>query len=645
MKQNKYVEIKRIKVDGLYVFDKEFDSGLHILVGETNSCGKSLFIKLIDFALGDDGRELKGYQILRKCSFLYAELHVNGELITIKRNIYIIDDKVDIYRNVSIDDIFSKNLTPDETVSYDEYQRMLFKKLTGYDYIQIVSPKNKIEKITFALYTNLFYLNQGVEAGQLFRYPPTWFQKYKKQKILSLFFDTEQIKKSDDEVKTSKLKTELKRAKDELNIKKVFFNENFASDNYFAELGKKNKLESEINKLQKILDNLNNEFLSSEEFSDNEVNELYSFKRELENIQQKITDSNLIIKQNVKILNDYKEEIAKTEKNMRAFDIIKKFDIKVCPECGKKIHDKNHDCCALCKEVLDEQDVSEKYFEKNLRYLEYLKGALNDTVEIISIDEKKRDNLISKKEDIEDSVNEIERKLDEKTRTKKLPLVRKVSKISSLISKKYQQIEEIDKKLEVLESFNHEDERIKEVKKEIGNLEKQIKQIENDIEDKKREDYLLNKLEEDFNSFFNEKNYPYFQNVTINDTFDVEVTSQTEGTFPVMKLQSASNKVIVRLGFFYALLKTAIDENLNHPKLLYLDSPKDQELMWERFCESLIKYKKMLDDAKNKGQVFITVTEDGKNKISDMNKELETHVFMRLKNKDHYRLLRPKNKN
>lgn len=642
MRQNKYIKIKRIMVDGLYGFDKEFNSGLHILVGETNSCGKSLFIKLIDFALGDDGRELKGYQILRKCSFLFAELYVNGELITIKRNVYIIDDKVDIYRNVSIDDIFSKNLTPDETVSYDGYQLMLFKKLTGYDYIQIVSPKNKIEKITFALYTNLFYLNQGVEAGQMFRYPPTWFQKYKKQKILSLFFDTKQIKKSDDEVKTSKLKTELKRAKDELNIKKVFFNENFASDNYFAELDKKNKLELKINKLQKILNDLNNEILSSKEFSDEDVNVLYSLKRELDDVQQKIIDSNLIIKQNVKILNDYKEEIAKTEKNVMAFDIIKKFDINICPECGKKISNEKHNCCILCKEVLDEKDASEKYFEKNIKYIEYLKDSLNDTLEIITIDEKKEEEFVNKKEIINKKINKIEKELNEKTKIKKLPLVRKVSTISSTISMKYQQIEEIDKKLKVLNAFNHEDERIKEVKNEVNRLENQIKQIENDMEDKKREEFLLKKLEENFNSFFNEKNYPYFQSVTIDDGFGVEVTSQNEGTFSVRELQSASNKIIVRLGFFYTLLKTAIEENLNHPKLLYLDSPKDQELEWQRFCESLIEYKNMLDEKENMGQVFITVTEDGKNRILDSYKDLESHVFMRLKNKDNHRLLRLK---
>lgn len=643
MKINKYIKINRIKVDGLYGFDKKFDSGLHILVGETNSCGKSLFIKLIDFAMGDDGGDLKNYQILRKCSYLYAELFVNGELLTIKRNVYIIDDKVDLYKNSTIDDIFTKDLTPSETISYTDYQRFLFKKLTGYDYIQIVSPKNSFEKITFALYSNLFYLNQGVEAGQLFRYPQTYFPKYKKQKILSLFFNTKQIKKSYDEVRTAKLKNELKRAKDELNIKKSFFNENFESDNYHAELDRKNKLESDIKKYKRILQELNNEILSSEEFSDEDLDNLHKLKRELDGIQQKIIDSDLTIKQNVKILNDYKEEIAKTEKNLRAFNIIKKFDIELCPECGKKISHENKDCCVLCKEVIDEKGTNEIYFEKNQNYLEYLKDALNDTLEIISIDEKKKDDLLSFKSEIEGKIEIIETELNEKTKAKKLPIVRKVSNISSKITMKTQQIDEIDKKLEILQTFNHEDERIKEVNNEIKNLEAQIKQIENDIEDKKREDDLLKKLEGNFNSFFNERNYPYFQNATIDNQFGIEVTSQNEGTFPLMKLQSASNKIIVRLGFFYALLRTALAEDLNHPKILYLDSPKDQELEWSRFCESLIRYKEMLDKTKEIGQVFITVTEDGKNRILDLYKDLESHVFMRLKNKDNQRLLRPKN--
>ena len=442
-------------------------------------------------------------------------------------------------------------------------------------------------------------------------------------------------------MKTAKLKNELKKARDELNIKKVFFNENFKSDNYFAELDKKNKLESEIKELKKILQDLNNEILSSEEFSDKDLDELHSSKRELDAIKQNIIDSDMIIKQNVKILNDYKEEIAKTEKNLGAFNIIKKFDIEYCPECGKKISHENKNCCFLCKEVLNEKDSSDKYFEKNQKYMEYLKDSLNDTLEIISVDEKKRDELINMKKNIDDKIKKIEIELNEKTKTKKLPLVRKVSDISSKISMETQLIEEIDKKLEILQTFNHEDERIQEVKNEIKELEDQIKQIENDMEDKKREEHLLNKLEENLNSFFNEKNYPYFQKITIDNGFDIEVTSQTEGTFSLKKIQSASNKIVVRLGFFYALLKTALDEDLNHPKILYLDSPKDQELMWDRFCESLLKYKSMLDETKNTGQVFITVTEDGKNRILDLYPALESHVFMRLKNEENYRLLRP----
>ena len=51
----------------------------------------------------------------------------------------------------------------------------------------------------------------------------------------------------------------------------------------------------------------------------------------------------------------------------------------------------------------------------------------------------------------------------------------------------------------------------------------------------------------------------------------------------------------------------------------------------------------MLDKTKDIGQVFITVTEDGKNRILDLYKDLESHVFMRLKNMENQRLLRPKN--
>lgn len=645
MKKTPYIEIKRIKVDGLYEFDKEFEPGLHILVGETNSCGKSLFIKFIDFALGDDGRELKGYKILKQCSFFYADLDINGKQVSIKRNIYIIDNKIELFFNTSIKEIITKNLTPEKVIQHSEFQEMLLKEITGYETIPIVSSKGEKKKITFPVFTNLFYLNQGVEAGQIFRYPTVYFPKYVKEKVFSLYFNTKQIQKTYDEVKSQDLKREINEAKKELNVKRVFFNTNFSSDNYYAENEKKVKLQNEIQRLNKILTNLNDEVLTSDDISDEDINKVSSLKRDLENIEKFIVDSELTIKQNARILNDYREEIEKIEKNIRAFDIFKKFDIKICPECSKLISKNNIKCCQLCKESLEEDDDTKIYFKKNLQYLNYLKDAADNTLDIISHDEEKQNELLKSKENIIEQIKRLEKKINEKMERTRVPLVEKVSKISSLTSRKEQQIEEIDRKLRVLESFLHEDKKIKGIENEIKKLDENIRLIEKDEEDRKRESYLLEKFEQNLNHFFNDDNYPFFVSAKITDSFDIEITSESEGTLTLKNLQSASNKIVSRLGFFYSILRTAIEENLNHPKILYLDSPKDQELQWSRFCSSLLKYKELLNGNNDRGQVFITVTEDGKNIIKDSYEELEKYVFMKIKNKKGYRLLRPEKKN
>ncbi|MFA5303149.1 MAG: hypothetical protein WC393_01270 [Candidatus Nanoarchaeia archaeon] len=640
MNKNPYIQIKRLKVEGLHKFDKSFKKGLHILVGNNNSCGKSLFIKLIDFALGDDGNDLKEYGILKDCSFFYAELEVNNETLTIKRNLYIIDSTIELFYNKTIQEILTSSIIP-ESISYSDYQKLLFKKLTNFDYIPTISSKGKKVSIGFPHFSNLFYLNQGVAAGQLFRYSDIYFPNYLKKKVLSLFLNTNEIKKSSDEIELGNLKEQVKNSIDQLNTKRSFFNSKFNIDNYFAEIENKNNILKEIDTLKDNLNNINQEALIQIDLPVQEKDTLYFLKKRLEEINNLIFNCNTNIKQTTKILNDYSEEISKTEKNITSFNLMKKFDISICPECNKKIIKQLNNNCPLCKEKLDEEKSLNNYFDNNMKYLSYLKGALKDSVDVINNDKENVNKLIKEREELINEINIKEKKLNDFIKTNKLPILDKISELSYEISKREEKLNFINKNIEILESFKHEDERIEDLKNKIKILNNKIKEIESDLINKSREEKLLSILNNNFNSFFNNINYPSFEKANLNENFDITITNNRDGIQNLNKITSSSNRIIIRLGLFYSLLKTSLEnDNINYPKLIYLDSPRDQELTWERFSNSLLSFKRLLDNSDVEGQVFITVVEDAKNVFEGEYESLNDNVFMRIEDKSNLRLLR-----
>ncbi|MFA4820286.1 MAG: hypothetical protein WC613_05005, partial [Candidatus Aenigmatarchaeota archaeon] len=329
---------------------------------------------------------------------------------------------------------------------------------------------------------------------------------------------------------------------------------------------------------------------------------------------------------------------------MTAFNLFKKFDTKICPECNRPLKQRKENHCSLCDEILETEN-SEDYFKKNMSYLKYLKDSIKDSIDVITNEKKIQDELKEKQAKLSKDIKVLENLINEKIKTSKTPLIEKISHVSSEISKKEELIVHVDRNLEILESFQHELKQITELEDKIKTMRIKIKSINENIEENKRSEILLKSLENNLNSFFNEINYPGFESIFIDKNFVVRINSKNEGLKTIKEIRSASNKIIIRLGLFYALLKTALENSeIKHPRLVYLDSPRDQELKWNRFCNSLLKFRDLSISNNKSGQIFITVVEDAENKFSNEYEVLNEHVFMRLSNEDGHRLLRKKEK-
>lgn len=73
-----------VSKDQRHVYDESFHGGANIIRGE-NGSGKSTIVDLIFFALGGENAALKREALL--CDFVYAQIAINGERLTLRRTI------------------------------------------------------------------------------------------------------------------------------------------------------------------------------------------------------------------------------------------------------------------------------------------------------------------------------------------------------------------------------------------------------------------------------------------------------------------------------------------------------------------------------------------------------------------------------
>jgi len=561
---------------GQKAYDEKFKKGINIIRGD-NSSGKSTIAHFIFYALG--GSFNSWTREAKKCSSVYAEVEMNGAVLTLKREIS--ESRIMpmyIYWGVYTDAIKTTiegqwHKFPYNVSDKRSFSNILFEQL---DIPIVVGDSN----ITMHQLLRLMYVDQDSPTNSLFLYeqfdsPLTRLTV--SELLLGVYDDTlyeDRINKKELEKRLGAIKGEIDAIRNVYDDKRllniIHINTLLAN----AEL-EKSEIESQIIELKNntkrvnytAKTKLNFEELNKQALAQrNLVNKLES---DIHNLELEMTDSNYFIES----LNHKKKSL---RNSVTTREYLGSYPLDYCPECLSKLEPVEGVSCRLCKHSIDDSfGVSQaRRMEQEITF------QIRESEKLMKI---RGENLTS----IKNEYNAEKGKLNEiQTRVNfALSDVTSVrdERIDSLLIRKG----ELEGESNQFRTFLEAAEKYGSLNGEKDNAEYRIKFLGDSITYKenlqvKRKDevrtfvesFALNFLKQDFER---EQDFKNARKVDIN-YYDNAVYVDGD----VRNFSASSNfylKVASRFSIFFSSLEV---ESMRYPRFILCDNMEDKGIEKER---------------------------------------------------------------
>jgi uncharacterized protein (UPF0305 family) len=614
-------------VDGLYGADYKFAPGLNIVRGD-NSTGKSSLFQSILYALGFEellgGRNDKTMQSVLKDqveyprdsphaitqSTVYLEIE-NTEIITIRRSVKSPTRKsqlIDVYSGAllttSIKEVPSRQMwvhdpgaASDETYGFHAFLADFLK----IQLPEVVTAKGDIHKLYLQQLAPSFIIEQKAGWSDFFATIPYFGMRQTEQRVIEYLLEL-------DVFENEKRKQLLNSEKQNLNFRWASLVDKFHALSERVG-GKMQGLELSptiLNNFDEIYVSAwhNNNWIPLTELNDILKNQYAA----LENTQTTTVGGN--IQRNEKELNDITDRLNQLTLNYEMLSPELNFDREKLKQYQKQLSALREDLrknkgalkvtklggdlpteiakniCPTC-----EQDVKDSLLPSDI---EQVPMRIEDNITYLDSQEKMimvyiegQQNLLKEKEaklfwyqvtskNLRQRIREIKREL---VQDERLPSAMDIEKKVDLKRK----IEFFNKTLDSVGNLLHD---LKGLSKEYERFINKETLLPKDFfseEDKSKlralKDYFIELLRK-----FNYQSKPFDAIQISNDTYFPVAQKMDEALFYNIKFDSSASDFIRCIwAYTTALLKTSIKFDANHPQLLMLDEPKQQDLSKESF--------------------------------------------------------------
>lgn len=606
------MKIEKIIVDGELIIEQDFDD-INIILGG-NKSGKTTFIKLILYGLGADFDDfIPEIKEFGKC-----------ESVTLNFSFKNINEKFQVVRRLPKSDVvILTDLTSGEQqlLSLDEYSTFLLNK-NEFNISEIAYGENNKATLRFYFILRAMYIDQETPAYRLLADIGGREKDYinsvkqlKKEILRSLIYKVD-FKKQKTILQLQYLNKKRKDVREKLTLTKDILK------NQYSDISQKNiaTIKHKIRELKRDIDNLKSQ------------NHIEDFGIELAHDKSLIKELNSLEQQRIGILNEIqnkelnKIDMLKTQKVFESeFSILNEKDvvrdfitnipILVCPACSSNLKDSDDGICRLCG-----QKIIEDNSENTLAYKRIIKESLTEITTLF-------DSFTSEINKLKASYNNLTKRI-EKLRSAYLKDIDKdfVNKRINLIADK----------IAVASSAKEYWLSCWKLMLEVNLLQKNFDSLSEEIKTVSALILLLDNNEmvdidetlESIASYINVKYKDIY-----NDAEKVYLDSDMMpiiGNKSLSEISSASEKIVIRLLVLLAFLKISTANNLKHPGVLFLDSPRDKDL-------DLTRYRKIIEiiTGMTNAQIFFTGS------IEDIS-QFPDNVLMKMI--DGEKLLKPKKK-
>lgn len=541
-------------------YSVSFSNGLNIIYGDSDT-GKSSILNLIDYLLG--GSKVYLYdEIEMHGDYALMEVNLNGEVYTVKRDIFKPTDDIEVYHS-TIENIHS--VFPQEySSSYSKegpagyYSEFLLNALNIPVLKVKQAPSKADSKMTALSFRDIFkfcYLDQD-EVGSKDILDQKNFSVFVKNKETFKFIHNlldSQITELQEEI-AEKIKNK-KDIENKYSIISTFLRD--------ARLESIESLEDNLSEIKEMIRNVDEEIAvlnqrmmsNTKQFDDlREVIILKQSEHGKLSMQKVYLESQL--EQNIRLRNDYLQDIQKLTSSL---EVIKKL-----PN-----HEHHHVNCPVCDNLMNAAKFNEIFNQYDSSSIEQeIKSLKNRNKELNALIDEQRNSLLNLSiqiNEINEDLNKAKGFLDIQSNEYLSPYI---SERDIFNSRKGELNEELKRTQYLLKLRNQLNELIKKgelLSEQITDLTSKLELL---IEGAPSIEMVLQSISDNLNDFLNF--------IPIRNAYGIDISQKT--FLPVVRgrnysdLTSGGLRTLVSIGYLFSLLRNSLGNHTNYPSLIMIDT-------------------------------------------------------------------------
>lgn len=551
------VKVKRLVLMGCdYKRTLEFSDGLTIIRGEKTS-GKSLVLSLIDYCLGKSENIKLNVQnqLNEHCDQVLLEMDINNEKIIFKRNLKRNQKKISIYF-CSLERIH--DYTP-KVVDIQDAMLILMRKLKINEYRK---PKNKthsneqtLEIISFRDIFRYVYVKQHMLGTDDFLNNKSAFKKYKNPYAFELIFNLIEQDKDQLNYQLVNVKNNLEKINKEIFGLKSYLEDKEAEDILLLVAEEENlrgKINEQLQEKKLIIENSNNMSTENQMYI-NLKNRLIDVANRKSDFEKRKDEINISISSKKLLLNDYIDEKKDIEATLEVnYKLTVDNQIIECPLCASKVHSQIQNCDNQSQDVLKniQKDIASKIklvkslIEKDLNEIKYIDSKITTLSDEQTVYNK--------------AINKFSVKIS-------VPYLAQIDSINSIINSYIKKMESVNECIRLHNKINEKNKFIKELEDEIVSLEKRIKALKINEDNKSKIFDVLNKKYKEYM-----KRFKY----DVNNTYiDINNYTPYQDGASIFEHESGGLLECMQISFLCAIIASKDDEYAQgHPGFILMDT-------------------------------------------------------------------------
>lgn len=303
-------------------------------------------------------------------------------------------------------------------------------------------------------------------------------------------------------------------------------------------------------------------------------------------------------------LNETKKAKKLKEMNLTQFDrlnesytLLSEIPISHCPACFQEVTEEMNkriqsSRCILCdrklpiQEEIDFEDEKEK-IKLEIEELNFLRDNRREQLEQTK---QRYNNLLDKEQSVIKEIEEIS-----------INYIPKLDKFENYV----EEIGKLEEKIDKLKQYEKIQKKILNIDEEIIEIDKKLEIIESQrneiIHAREKDQQKLEQLTKEIEYFLKVSKFRDFKKLVLDDKYLPIIDNENYKKF------SDSQRVRVIIAYHYGILRYSIKNDTDYPRFLIIDAPNQQDIAVEDL-DSIYMTLADLNDDKEKFQLIITAT-------------------------------------